>query len=192
MFVSEFFTINWFSGIIECMFAGFGLASIRSNLGFRAHWLRCYFWYCLASFIVDVLIIILFYSGVYTIESEWQRIAFQVVSFVGICVYISGFWFGRKLWLQLLEIIRSDIEGAMHMGHQPGAGGVLGVTPAYPVHQGTQADAYPLPAQATAAPAGADAQQATASPQPDSGVVEAVPVAAPHSNHPYMGTAHRL
>eukprot|EP00466_Bigelowiella_natans_P007858 jgi/Bigna1/86984/estExt_fgenesh1_pg.C_150234 len=189
----EFFTINWFSGIIECLFAGFGLASVRSNLGFRAHWLRCYFWYCLASLIVDLLILILFYAGVYKITPKWREIAFQVVSIFAIVVYTSSFYLGRKLWHQLLEIIRNDIEGAMHMGHQPGAGGVLGVANAYPV-QGAHADAYPMPASAEPVSTVGASQAGSA----EADIVQAVPVSRPgggghqYVTQPYAGAAHRL
>uniref|UniRef100_A0A7S4DFK2 Uncharacterized protein n=1 Tax=Lotharella globosa TaxID=91324 RepID=A0A7S4DFK2_9EUKA len=160
------------------MFAGFGLASIRSNIGYRAHWLRCYFWYCLARLIVDGLILILFYAGVYKLEREWRETAFQVVSFVGMVVAANGFYFGRKLWHILFQIIREDIEGAIQNGHQPGVGNMLGVANAYPV-QGPQANAYPMPAEAE--PASATGQQTypTASVGEPTGVVQAVPVAAP-------------
>mmetsp|Transcript_13261 Transcript_13261/g.19826 ORF Transcript_13261/g.19826 Transcript_13261/m.19826 type:complete len:212 (+) Transcript_13261:157-792(+) len=170
------FTINWFSAIIECIFAAFGMASVRSNLGYRAHWLRCYFWYCMASLIVDILFIILFYAGVYTIEPTWRKISFQIISFVGLFVYTAGFQLGRKLWSQLLNIIRHDLEGAMHGGHTPGVGGVLGVTDAYPVNQ-----AYPqvgVPVTAVARPEN-ETERGVPTAQPVGGYVEAVPVSGP-------------
>ncbi|GAB5353595.1 hypothetical protein AAMO2058_000048700 [Amorphochlora amoebiformis] len=184
----EFFTVNWFAGVIECIFAGFGLASIRSNLGYRAHWLRCYFWFCMASLIVDFLFVILFYTGVFQIDRKWRQTAFQIVSFVGISVLICGYYFGRKLWYQLLEIIRNDIEGAMHMGHQPGAAGILGVANAYPVQNAGSAQSYPMQAECQPETT-ANAVPATVQ------IMEAVPVAQPAraaTVQPYVGSGRRL
>eukprot|EP00954_Amorphochlora_amoebiformis_P030372 1394566-Amorphochlora_amoeboformis.AAC.1 len=96
----------------------------------------------------------------------------------------SGYYFGRKLWYQLLEIIRNDIEGAMHMGHQPGAAGILGVANAYPVQNAGSAQSYPMQAECQPETT-ANAVPATVQ------IMEAVPVAQPAraaTVQPYVGS----
>jgi len=144
----------------------------------------------LASLSVDIILLVLFYSGVNTINQPWRRTAYQVITFAGIFVCGCGYTFGRKLWEQLVIIVQNDIQGALRTGRDLGAAGVLGVADAYPVNY---PQAAPIRANAqpvVAATSVADENLPGAAPVTvptsttfdganDPEMLEAVPVAAP-------------
>lgn len=149
--IAQFFATSFISGIFNLLFCVYGWAAVRDNSGYRPMWLRCYYWWCAWSIAFDVLFIILFYTGVWTVRSA---VAFQVVTFVGFAVYAAGWWLGGEIFKRLLRAAQ-DAFAAGGMGV-----GLPAVATAYPV-QGARA--YPAPQSASGEPGG--------------GVVQAIPVA---------------
>jgi hypothetical protein len=143
--------------------------------GYRAQSIRCYYWWCIWSFLLNVVILIIFYAGKWKVDEDFRTI-FQVILFVGFPIYALGAHFGYKTFAGLVESMAEQLQNGMGGMVVGGMGGMAHVAPAYPV-QDASGQAYPAPFSNNARNEGTG------------DVVQAIPVNSPNA---FTGQAHTL